>query len=775
MATPTTQFDPVNYLSQNIDVLNAIANGLFGGGVTTDYDGDGDVDRFDLARFHFETFGWNERRNPNSTFDTSAYLAANPDVAAAGVNPFQHFQQFGVAEGRSPNASIPSRANFDATTYLANNPDLGAAGLDTPAEAYQHFINHGQFEGRPAKNTTGETITPLENDDVTPVVPGPGDDDDDTGGGGGSTGGNTITLSAPSAVVDGTTKTNADAVTTVNADTIKSSYANLSGSKVDGLDGTDTLVMSDVMNDTIKFSGLGASDYALTDFTNIETLKLASGGTNKVAQFDQTTTFKTIVGSDGKDQIYGTTAMRDGASISLGAGNDTLYIYDYLDDSKGDPTTTANMNVDLGSGDDSFGTTTANGDSKIVNFTANTVIDGGTGTDTFYAVKGTGTVTGNVEVGGDVAEIWQGTVKNFENLVLHSADTYLQLNIAQYNQFTTIESQEGAGTNGGVLAFHDSGTVTAKTVTEIGTSTARPAIYKFQTGNNTFNAATGDMKVVGAAGVETFNFANGLTADDDIDGAGGTDILNITGVATGSGDVVNVETINVTFVTDSTFTTGAMAPGAAATIDASESSGKVTLDASAFVVTTKLTITDGQGNDTITIGSSAANRELTTVALATGGADTIAVAPGAAIALAGNAATINNFTAGAVAGADKIAFSFNGSDGLDGIDKGIDSNGAVTGAEYVVTITEASHSAADLTDDADSGAVETAIIAAIDLTTLSDGNDILVALGNGSGTATGIYAVDVTTAGSETIEVEHIMTLQGVDVDDLEAGNFPVP
>jgi hypothetical protein len=33
-------------------------------------------------------------------FDPAAYLAANPDVAAAGVDPLTHYEQFGRAEGR---------------------------------------------------------------------------------------------------------------------------------------------------------------------------------------------------------------------------------------------------------------------------------------------------------------------------------------------------------------------------------------------------------------------------------------------------------------------------------------------------------------------------------------------------------------------------------------------------------------------------------------------------------------------------------------------------
>jgi serralysin len=72
-------FDFVFYLQHNPDV--AAAN----------------VDPFR----HFQTIGWTEGRNPNALFDTHGYLAAYPDVAATGVNPLVHFLTFGIHEGGS--------------------------------------------------------------------------------------------------------------------------------------------------------------------------------------------------------------------------------------------------------------------------------------------------------------------------------------------------------------------------------------------------------------------------------------------------------------------------------------------------------------------------------------------------------------------------------------------------------------------------------------------------------------------------------------------------
>ena len=45
--------------------------------------------------------GWREGRDPSASFDTRGYLAANPDVAAAGVNPLDHYLMFGIFEGRT--------------------------------------------------------------------------------------------------------------------------------------------------------------------------------------------------------------------------------------------------------------------------------------------------------------------------------------------------------------------------------------------------------------------------------------------------------------------------------------------------------------------------------------------------------------------------------------------------------------------------------------------------------------------------------------------------
>ncbi|MDF0546459.1 calcium-binding protein [Sphingobium sp. H39-3-25] len=74
---------------------------------------------------HYQSWGKNEGRNPNALFDTAWYLAHNPDVAAAGGDPFQHYMNYGWKEGRAPSAIFDPNDYFTATGKSADvNPLL---------------------------------------------------------------------------------------------------------------------------------------------------------------------------------------------------------------------------------------------------------------------------------------------------------------------------------------------------------------------------------------------------------------------------------------------------------------------------------------------------------------------------------------------------------------------------------------------------------------------------------------------------------------------------
>jgi hypothetical protein len=87
---------------------------------------------------HYESSGWKEGRNPDALFNTNYYLARNPDVAAAGVDPLLHYETIGWKEGRDPSD------NFSTSAYLLHNPDVAAAGIDPLAQ----YLHNGIVEGR---------------------------------------------------------------------------------------------------------------------------------------------------------------------------------------------------------------------------------------------------------------------------------------------------------------------------------------------------------------------------------------------------------------------------------------------------------------------------------------------------------------------------------------------------------------------------------------------------------------------------------------------------
>uniref|UniRef100_UPI001FE1FD30 Ig-like domain-containing protein n=1 Tax=Microvirga calopogonii TaxID=2078013 RepID=UPI001FE1FD30 len=122
----TPLVDDVFYLAHNPDVLAA--------GVDPDV--------------HYAAFGWHEGRDPDAFFSTNGYLSANADVNAAHINPLEHYHQNGWKEGRD--ASI----NFDTTLYLQHNPDVKAAGID-PLE---HYLAFGRSEGRQAYEAVGLNV-----------------------------------------------------------------------------------------------------------------------------------------------------------------------------------------------------------------------------------------------------------------------------------------------------------------------------------------------------------------------------------------------------------------------------------------------------------------------------------------------------------------------------------------------------------------------------------------------------------------------------------------
>lgn len=80
-----------------------------------------------------------------TSFDATYYLAANPDVAAAKVDPLDHFMSNGWREGRNPNLS------FSVSHYLDFYPDVAEAGINP----FLHYLMAGKAEGRTPRHDLG--------------------------------------------------------------------------------------------------------------------------------------------------------------------------------------------------------------------------------------------------------------------------------------------------------------------------------------------------------------------------------------------------------------------------------------------------------------------------------------------------------------------------------------------------------------------------------------------------------------------------------------------
>jgi hypothetical protein len=71
-------------------------------------------------------------------FDASSYLASNPDIAGASLNPLLHYLRYGGFEGRD------SGSGFSSKWYLGSYRDVMESGTNPLV----HYLKYGQKEGR---------------------------------------------------------------------------------------------------------------------------------------------------------------------------------------------------------------------------------------------------------------------------------------------------------------------------------------------------------------------------------------------------------------------------------------------------------------------------------------------------------------------------------------------------------------------------------------------------------------------------------------------------
>ena len=108
---------------------------------------------------HYLKYGWAEGRNPSPLFDNDAYLRDWPDVAAARMCPLAHYIEYGRNVRKllhvnfidvAPVYKVLKKSKFfDKKWYLNTYPDVRAAGVNP----IKHYILHGASEGRnPSKH-----------------------------------------------------------------------------------------------------------------------------------------------------------------------------------------------------------------------------------------------------------------------------------------------------------------------------------------------------------------------------------------------------------------------------------------------------------------------------------------------------------------------------------------------------------------------------------------------------------------------------------------------
>jgi len=628
--TIALSFDANYYLSARPDVFNAFVATAGATGQTW----------AQFAEAHFNTFGRFEGSNPNSVFNTTAYLTANPDVAAAGVNPFQHFLSFGITEGRAPNASVPGAGAFDSAAYLAANADLGTAGITTAAAAYAHYLEFGQFESRPG---TPVVTTPGSSFTLTTAVDAPvatsGSDSfigvvdlatpanstltaaDAVNGLAGNDTLRIITQGA-GAIADATNGANVSNVETVEIRAVSTGGVALAGTSVPGA----TLIVNDVSTDALTLT-------ALADVTAIK----ING--NAVATNGATTAAYVATATSGEVTING--GVTAGAIAVNGAGLTSLAITSSgaanttgAISTTGTPTavtldaktnlTTTSLAVGtnaaaqsltitgagkatLGTLDTDFATVDASGNSggivATMSGTATTKITGSSAADTITTagVLTTGSVDAGAGtdilavVGADVGTAALGAkYSNFETLQVNDTAS---VNLDHIAGITAIRIADGGGTTGVTnltaaqaaaitLVSGGAGAVTigVKNATDIGqidtvTIGVNDGAATVGTVALTAPVMTGVEKLVLNAGPDAIN-VSALTSATSLDSI----VLNATH-ASGT----------------STVTSGAITPNANTFIDASGSTAATAIDFGGITAAgNAIKIAGGSGADTIT-------------------------------------------------------------------------------------------------------------------------------------------------------------------------------
>jgi S-layer protein len=749
-------FDATFYQSARPDVFDAFVQTQGSTGLTW----------AQFAENHYNTFGWLEGSDPSASFDTSYYLSANTDVAAAGVNPFQHFLNFGSLESRLPFATFPA-ASFVPADYAAANPDLAAAGVTSDAQLYQHWVVFGQFEGRSGAPTvttpgsgTGVATTLTTGQDIVTDSTG-----DDTVSGVVSGAINTSTLQVSDSISLGA------GTDTVNITDTSAAALNLGAGTLPTLSGAEIINVTSVGGAVTTFDTTFAPD--ATQFWSISPAAAADGVTwNNFAANGQvfgingdrvgtTVTINAASGDTGAtDELsvnlvgntgtgVGTIDINGSTNAASNGGFETINLITSgsasivgnldSDDSAGanrltNVNVTGDQNLTIGGGTPlallSGGTFNSSAATGAINATINgaagaLTISGGAGGNTFIldAIAATDTIdagsgtSDTVGIYGNtaVASGGLGGTTNAENFIIAGTSTASQDvdNIGSFSSY--IISSTGAGASFIDLAdganVSITGNATGATTVELKSNGVSDTLNLSLSNSTPGTAQTIANLVVDANGtgtVETVNVALGSTGGVTIttNGVTARDIV-VTG-----GDAFNIGTLEaVTTNFDASAATGVMTVAANAAIAVASS---IQTGSAADVVTLNgagggdVTANVGAGNDIVNVAG--AQEHVLTLG---DGTDTVnmndlaaANAAGVAISAMAEQLTIQDF----VSGTDTI--------NLSNAAFGLGAAGTLAAANYIEgTLASTASTAAQVEALASAGGIVagTAYLAAVEI------------------------------------------------------------
>ncbi|MBO9422746.1 calcium-binding protein [Labrenzia sp. R4_2] len=635
-------FDATFYQTQRPDVFDAfVATG-----------GQTGLTWAQFAETHYDTFGRFEGSDPNASFDTSFYLSTYTDVAAAGVNPFTHFLNFGSLENRVPYDGFPNQGNgFDPAAYAAANADLAAAGITSDAALYQHFVTYGQFESRPGaptvtppgSGTTGETyvlttapdaFTGTPKDDTfvaTQATLGSADTLDGAGGndvlnyassggaavnqaGFASKGIETInvTSDAGGALTSGTTfdVTGTTDVTTINNNNSSTDLTFVGGGAITTLG-------------LISVGGVGAASTvdATPDTTVVYDAAVVAGASDA-----QTVNLNGNKNVDGT--AVGDVTVNGIETINAATNGSASLINGFISGSLGSVVVTGDQNLTLGAQNFAANASTLDASAFTGNLNANltnsaavgVTATGGTGDDTVSFQTGGFTTgdsfdggAGNDTIGLDAATASgatiTGTVKNVENLnvtTITGGGTNL-FDMDNFGGVTNVNFDAGLG-----AATTVDDAVTGLTVgVDVGAIAQNLTVdLKTDDSSDELTVAIDEVGTADALGTVNIDDAETATVSVDDDTAvNGTGTVTITNLS-----IVDAATLNLSG--NANLTIGGFtgpATNALATVDASGMTGNLNVTGLGGILNgTASTVTLGSGNDTITGGMGLGSDKLTT-------------------------------------------------------------------------------------------------------------------------------------------------------------------